>query len=359
MASKNLTMCNYCAMSNQYGHIVGHSLKVTSEYIDILKDIFEDIRLIATENMIKSFENSCISSRHKLPYEIKVDVPFTLLRRIKDKIGILFNIRYCIKNGGGNIFFYQVEFFLFFYLCFFYRKIKHRKIYILIYHQNFTGGRLESVLQRVYQAGLKKVDGVFYTQRKNVVTHDNAKWIPDYYFDELKYSKYVQCNKKNMVVCMGTMNRYKQLETLIDVFNELDIDLKIIGHFDDYKRFQRLQKLVNANITIDNTVLAEEDYYNIMSESRYVILPYDMKQYEARTSGVLIEAMFLGCIPIAPYQLLELIGGYGVGYDDIIELISKNWCEEELYDVCNAHKIIVDEYSKSRVAEIMREVLCP
>jgi hypothetical protein len=49
-----------------------------------------------------------------------------------------------------------------------------------------------------------------------------------------------------------------------------------------------------------------------------------MEQYGCRTSGVLIESMFLHTIPIAPRKLLEANGIQGIGYDNIEELKDVN-----------------------------------
>ena len=45
-----------------------------------------------------------------------------------------------------------------------------------------------------------------------------------------------------------------------------------------------------------------------------------MKVYEGRTSGVLLESIFVGTIPIAPKRLLEENEVRGIGYETLDEI---------------------------------------
>ena len=175
--------------------------------------------------------------------------------------------------------------------------------------------------------------------------------MPDYYYSEEKYAKYLGVKKQHKVVCLGAMNPYKKLEELVEVFNKNGMSMEIKGYFYDEKRYERLTKIKKDNITIENRILNEEEYYSILAEAQYSILPYDMQQYGGRTSGVLQESIFMECIPIAPYQLLKENGSVGIGYGELSDLSEEEFFRREaLIDVsdikaaCDKKKIQKELY---------------
>lgn len=363
MKTKRLAMCNYFAMCNNNGDVIGHSDKVTKEYFELLKNDFE-VELIATHALVKSNETTDFHKIVELPYEINIEAEFTLKRRIADKIHSIKNIRRCFESDAEILFFYQLDFFLFFYLAFFCRK-STRNVYGLIFHQDFTGGILEPILQKIYHLGLRKMKGVMYTRPGAIISHPNGLWIPDFYYDDSIYGEANKVTKKNQVVCLGCMNRYKQLEKLVDLFKNSDMDLFIIGAFDIPEREKKLIEVTNGcpNIHIENRILSNEEYYQILSESKYSILPYDMSIYTARTSGVLLESIFVGSIPIAPKGLLVANKCPGIGYDAIEELdvaskdlFGKKYGNEFELVFQEERKAIIDNYSSEFVSEQMKKM---
>ena len=70
-------------------------------------------------------------------------------------------------------------------------------------------------------------------------------------------------------------------------------------------------------------ILSEEEYYRKLGTATYSVLPYDMAQYQNRTSGILLESAFLETIPAAPQALLETNGMAGVGYRLMSEMPDK------------------------------------
>lgn len=325
---KKVVMCGYYGMCDSKEKSVGHTSKVTKEYSELLSKNVE-ISLKASPSIVKTLNDEMKSKCECLKYDIVIDVPFTLKKRIMDKFKILYNIYTCIeKTKEQTLFFYQVDFFFFFYIWLFFHR-KDKKIYCLLYHQNFTGGKLEGMLQWIYRSALKKIEGVVYTQRGMQISHDNTLWIPDYFYDEKIYSKYRKMEKQEKIVCLGTMNRYKKLEELVEVFKEIPYQLEICGRFDDNERYEKLVAMKSENITIANTVLSEEEYYTKLGQAKYSILPYDMEQYTNRTSGVLLESLYVESMPIAPKQLLEQNELPGCGYEKIADLCEAEWKIEE------------------------------
>lgn len=346
-----ISLCNYYGMCDAEGNVMGHPVKVTKEYFNLLQGDFE-ISVIASPCICATLAESNISAE-ELTYDIRADLPFTICKRILDKIKVLSNVRSCTKKESDVLFFLQVDFFFFLYLWMCYRKKGNKKVYCLIYHQCFTVGKLEPLFQSVYRKALKKIDGVFYTQKNTPVEHFNSRWIPDYFFDEVIYSQYRKNSKENQICCLGTMNRYKQLEQIVEIWQADFPKLLIAGKFDDENRYDRLvtKVLGKANIVIRNEVIPFDEYYSILGSSKYSILPYDMKQYINRTSGVIQESIFLGSIPIAPKMLIEQNNVCGVGYEmisDVAQLLYESNFDNIYYEMDNIIRLFSKDYVREQ-----------
>lgn len=316
---KRVTMCNYYGMCDSDGNVMGHTCKVTREYQAFLKEKYE-VALMASPCVVHSLKGEEFEETIRLKYDIQIDEPFTLQKRLIDKIKLLVNLWNCFHWEGTEIlFFYQVDFFFFFYLSMFYLW-RRKRVYCLIYHQDFTGGRLKKVLDLFYRSGLKKVNGIIYTQKGHPVAHPNVCWMPDFLYTEKEYGVYQKMQKQEKAVCLGTMNRYKRLEEIVDIFSKKKYLLEIVGRFDDPVRFEQLKRCATKNIRIENRILTKEEYYEILGSARFSLLPYDMEQYQNRTSGVLLESLYAGSIPIAPRDLLKQNELPGIGYENISEL---------------------------------------
>lgn len=370
-----ITMCDYYGMCDENGRCVGHPVKVTMEYGQMLKSLGEELRLVCSPCIAKDVEGSLFVEIVRLPYDISI-VGNSFFKRITDKFKLFKNIKLALKSTG-TIFFYQVDFFFFLYLHMFYHKSPDRKIVILIYHQDFTGGRFAGCLKKIYEKALCKIDGVIYTQKGAVVPHSNAAWMPDFIYRADEYEKYQKTFKINRVVCLGTMNRYKQIEELIEVWRGLVKDndqgeitrdnepgdddyrfipeLVIAGRFDTKERYETIMKDIPKNVTVRNELLSFEEYMNLLSGSMYSILPYDMEQYKNRTSGVLLESIYCGTIPIAPKGLLEQNKLPGLGYNELSELGELPETAEE--NLSQEFDKVYKEYGTDYATGIMHKML--
>ena len=90
------------------------------------------------------------------------------------------------------------------------------------------------------------------------------------------------------------------------------------------------------NIHFVKTFLSRDEYIEWMQKSDLILLPYLQKDYSHRTSGIFVEAIILGSIPIVTrgtwmaYELMKF---------DLIELIFQ-WDENDLID--RLHSIAED-----------------
>ncbi|MBQ6886189.1 MAG: glycosyltransferase [Lachnospiraceae bacterium] len=315
---KRVLLVNYYGTCNEAGQPIGHSQKALQEYSNLVKEQFIVSAAISpclTRGLNEEFEEII-----PLKYDISATGMKTLFERIKDKFKLIANIRYVLKREGYDIvWFYRTDFFLFFYF-FFKRKRKQPKMIGQVYQEEFVAGKLSKLLNYLYRKGALKFDGLIYTQKGMANFHSNTLYIPDYYYDEKKYGKYKNIRKKEKAVCLGTMNPYKKLEELVEAFNENGMQLEIKGYFYEKERFQKLLQIKKENITIEDVVLSEDEYYCLLAEAKYSMLPYDMEQYGCRTSGVLQESLFLNTISVAPKKLLEENEIDGIGYEKIEEM---------------------------------------
>lgn len=329
---KKITLIDYYGNCDAEGRAIGHSPKVLKEYCSLVKDEYQ-VEAVLPKCIASETDRKLFYDVKELPYQIVEEGNRSIFKRVVDKMKLFMNISQALKKAEGDlIWFYRTDFFLFLYFCL-HRKIHQQKTICLIYQQKFAEGCLGKLLDKLYQKGLNKFDGVIYSQEKMAPNHSQIFYMPDYYYDQDKYSKYQSIEKKNKAVCLGTMNPYKKLEELVDVFNKNEIPLEIIGKFFTKERLSNLMQIAGENIYIEDAIITEDAYYQKMAEAQFIVLPYDMKQYAGRTSGVLVEALFMQAVPVAPQLLLEENGVAGIGYDDIGELsradvFRDNYCEK-------------------------------
>lgn len=342
---KRILLADYYGTCDKAGNPIGHSQKVLQEYRELLKEHFS-VSAAISPCLMNGLEGE-FEEVVPLKYNISADGAKTLWERITDKLKLFYNIGQVLKVKEYDIvWFYRTDFFLFFYFSL-KKKQKQIKTIGQVYQEEFVTGRISKLLTYFYKKGSLKFDGLIYTQKGMAGFHGNTLYIPDYYYDEEKYGKYKTTAKREVAVCIGTMNPYKKLEELVEAFNENGIPLEIKGYFYEKERYKKLLEMKKDNITIEDIVLSKEEYYGLLAEAKYSILPYDMDQYGCRTSGVLQESLFLNAIPIAPEKLLSENGIYGIGYEQIEELKEVRLFEQEM--VTDNRELLLEEYDKEKI----------
>lgn len=332
---KRILLIDYYGTCDKNGHAIGHSSKVMKEYGELLKGNYET-SVTASPcliNEISGEQRQAFRMIYPLKYNIITGKAERLRKRVKDKFKLFYNIYLVFRIKDQDIlWFYRTDFFLALYFYLFISKKrknkKYPKIVVLLYQNSFGENVLGRILNHIYYAGFKKADGIVNTQEGFKDLEIPALYMPDYYYDAQKYQKYLGMEKKDKVVCVGTMNPYKKLNELIDVFNENGYSLEIKGYFYDKNFYGNLCNKINRNIVIEDKILTENEYYRTLAEAKYTILPYDMEQYQCRTSGVLIESLFMNTTAIAPEQLLQENHIKGIGYKNIEELADSSYFTE-------------------------------
>jgi len=168
------------------------------------------------------------------------------------------------------------------------------------------------------QRGLEKLDGCIVTNYMYKPKVPNIR-MPDYYItDDIR--QYQNKEKQTGCVCLGEVRAGKDIVGLVRVMRQTGIPLLVAGSFQDKKIYQKARKLCTRNMIIEDANLPYDKYVACLASYKYVVLPYDAHHYDGRTSGVLLEGIFLGAVPIAPKSLLEQNQVQGLGYKKISEI---------------------------------------
>lgn len=345
-----IIIADYIGHCDINGEPIGHPIKVINETSMLLETITEigvaapskHLKQINKENLeqIITLKNSvCAFSKDKLG-------------NFKKKWG---NLRYIFNNCKNDyVWFINVDFSLFLFLL----LSKKKKVLITFCYNPLKG--VDRWRKRVIEAVLKKVDLIIVTNQNFLKTIPGEKiFIPDYYYVDTIYNKYLCKEKKDKMACLGTMGETKKLESLVDIMNNQTTQLLIAGNFSqNISRFKYLCKSAATNVRILNSYLENDEYYKIIAESKYIVLPYDMNLYDERTSGILLEAIFLHSIPIAPQKLLEYNSIQGIGYktiDEIPSLLENNSINESI--ILNNEYLIKHVFSIKSIRNQLKEKL--
>lgn len=363
---KKVLLIDYYGTCTADGREVGHSGKVLNEYKDLIKDYYEVSAALSPclVNGLNDRKTDAFRRIYTLKYNICMENLKSVTKRFKDKLKLFYNLHQAFKLKDYDImWFYRTDFFLALYLSLFIpkkrRRVNFSKIVVQLYHNSFGENIFGRLLNHIYYAGFKKADGIISTQKglKNLgIPYIN---IPDYYYDAQKYEKYRNMHKEEKAVCVGTMSPYKQVGPLADAFSKNGIPLEIRGCFYDKEQYNQLSKYAGENIVIEDAVLTEDEYYCAIAGAKYAVLPYDMGQYQSRTSGVLQECLFLNTVAVAPWQLLRENGIEGIGYNNIEELADASFFDRDVqWD--RVYEQLSDEYSLEKVrrslAGLLREL---
>ena len=359
MMKKKILLAEQWGSCDVQGKTIGHTSKVLNEYVDILKDSLE-IHVIAHPNLLETADKGCFCSVKYLEHSICEEEKKTFFVRINDKIKLFKNIHQIWQQKGYDvIWFFRGDFFLLLYALL-HRKVAGTKYYCLMYHNQYGKGIIAKIVDFIYRNGIRRFDGMIYTQEKMNVPHSNTFYMPDYLYRSDKYCGFISKEKIDKVVCVGTMNRDKDLEGLVQAFNENGYPLEITGRFLEREHFEYLKGIARENIQIQNVILSADEYNCRLGEAKYSVIPYRMSAYSGRTSGVLQESMFLQVIPIAPKQLLEDNKVPGIGYNNLDELAKSVTCLSEIdrqttednmiKQILQDQKVVLQKYDWSNVS---------
>lgn len=309
-----MLISEYLNYVNESGEPLGHGKKVLNEAIELVQNKYP-VSCTASE----AYKPSKFKGQYK-----KLDAIPNRLGSAKLNERIFTNIRETLNDSTENVvWFTNVEWRLLAYLGI---KPTRKSIVITVYRDILSDilngkARLKSVKAFLIKRGLRKIKLVIVTN-PNLKIHENQVYLPDYYYSE-KYVALRNVEKRERILCVGSMRKSKDLRGVLKAFNGTDIPVWIVGNFEDKNELEYLKANAGKNFHLEDRVLEYDEYYRMIAESRFTIMPYDMSFYKDATSGILLETMFLNSIPIAPQRLLTYNSVDGIGYVNISELPNK------------------------------------
>lgn len=350
---KKVSMVDYIGCYSLKSGPVGHSLKVINDYLREF-DTDLEMEVLAPKEYLPYINTD---AKKKIPYctEAESSGKSTLGNMIA-MLKSFKNISCALKQASNDIvWFYNVDQFLFMYL--FLTGMHHKKILVTLFARDYPKKYHNYCMKRILPKLTLVVSSNLEFRRENC----RSIYMPDYLFDASIYDRYCFDLKENKVVCVGTMNSSKRILELVYAFSRNNVKLEIYGLFYDEDYYRRVLEACSDNIKIENRYLEYEEYLRILGSARYCVLPYKMEAYENFTSGVLLESMYVGTVPISDNRLLDKMEVNGVGYDAIEELNSfkpdeKNWTYlmtlnrqlvDEQYDIQKFRRQIMQVISDS------------
>lgn len=331
-----ITLIEYLNYTSAEGAAIGHGKKVLEQMAELLSD----------EYIVE-----CVCSSPYLPDGYTqagqaLDVISQEGKTIKAINRAVFrNLRACAEQlpESDIIWFTNSDWHLMAFLPFF---RTNAKIVVTAYRDirkdvAASKSKLAFLKKALVEQGIRKTD-LFAVSNRNLELSKNQVFIPDYFFDET-YENYLSETKIDRVLCVGAMRKSKDLDGVIARFRESDVPVYIVGGFQDKEWLEQLKQQSTPNIRIEDRFVPYDEYYRLIGESRFTIMPYNMGVYETATSGILQEAVFLGSVPIAPEKLLQYNGVRGVGYHAVSDLPNSL---HMLKSIAESADNCLDEYKK-------------
>ncbi|MGN1367974.1 MAG: hypothetical protein ACI4WX_03825 [Aristaeellaceae bacterium] len=308
-----ITVADYIGYSDRQGAPMGHPVKVMGETAALLLP-FEAVCIAAPEKHLAHIRYQggmpCIGLKHSVgAYD-------------RNKVGNLFkkwrNLGRIFSQASGEVWFVTADFSLFAYL-FCHPGKRKRSILTLCYQPLAcpSGWR-----KHIISAVLRDVRLIAATNAHFLpALPGNVMLMPDYCYDPGLYAAYSHGPLAERTVCVGMMSPSKKLEELVQAFSGVQNELVIAGDFSQHQeRYGRLMTMKGSNVTLINRRMENAAYYRMLADAKYVVLPYDMALYNERTSGILLETIFLHRVPVAPKRLLAYNGIAGIGYEQISDI---------------------------------------
>ncbi|WP_026659361.1 hypothetical protein [Butyrivibrio sp. AC2005] len=311
---KKVAIAEYINLENENKEPVGHAPKVLEESADLLKNKY-NITLFCSESLSGGLITGYEVIKVKGNFH-KGNKALMLISRWKN-----LNKVFSFAKDYDIIWFTNVDWVMYLYLAMKRKKRPHIMVTLyrdIIDDMKTYSSSLRRLLGRICMRAVDDV-ALYIVTNPSLKLFDNQITLPDFYYSE-KYEKYKDVKKKEQLVCLGAMRGTKDLEGVVRHFAGTEIKVYIAGDFMDKDEYKSLKDISEDNITIEDRVLPFDEYYSLIAESKYTLLPYKKERYENATSGILLESIFLNSIPIAPEWLLSNNKISGIGYSSISEL---------------------------------------
>ena len=307
-------LCDYIGTCDENNVPTGHQIKVLNEYYSMLKNDL-NIKFAIPKLYTNYIDGINIDECLFLNSNIRIG-KLNIKYKIRNLYYKISSIKKILRNTEDSlVWFVNFDYFLGLVLLFL--KInKDKKIVLTVFMDEYNNNLKikDKIKTKLFKYALSKSYLIITSNKIIKEKYMNSIFIPDYYYHD-DYKKYQNITKKSKVINVGTMGEVKDLEGLIELWKDIDYELEVNGRFLDKKRYERLRSNCSGNILIEDNNLSYDEYLSKIAESKFTVLPYKEDSYINRTSGVLLETIFLNSIPIAPKFLLEFNDIKGIDYE--------------------------------------------
>lgn len=346
-----VSMIDYIGAYSKENGPVGHSLKVIRDYQRQVGDMFQ-MEIYAPEAYYCVLEN-CL--KKKLPFGRSIEGGKKgCLYNMMVMIMSFFNISYAFRHAKDEtVWFYNVDQFLFVYLWLF--GMHGKKVIVTLFAANYPKRYHNYCFQKMLPKLALVVSSNPQFEQKNC----HSISVPDYLYEDGVYAQYQKQQRKNRIVCLGTMNASKKILELVKLADKLPMPLEVHGLFYDTEYYNKVKECAGENVRIENRYLNYQEYLTILGDSKYCILPYSMDAYKDFTSGVLLECLYMGTVPITDQRLLEKMEVSGIGYFDLTHLDGALICEDNYRQILEKNAILLQSrYHVEKLRQGLKECLC-
>ncbi|MCH5342510.1 MAG: hypothetical protein J1E64_00625 [Acetatifactor sp.] len=338
MNKKKLIMVDFWSIADENGKPIGHGGKVGNEYYKYVKEAYF-VKHYVNQSMLSHIENP-----NAVAFSKSLVLGVSKVQRILSNFASLREVYKSEKDA--TIWFYVPDIYLFLFILL--SRKGQRRIAVNVYEGYITSG----VKHRIFKAALRKVDVVFVTNKKLLEDIPRGILVPDYAYDEDFYLRF-ECNeKKEQAVCLGTMNEKKKLKDAVEAFSQNGYPLYIIGQFSSKEIFKELCAIKRDNIVVENRYVDSDEYYRLLAESKYCLIPYDAQFYKNRTSGVVQECLFCDAVPISHKEILQFANVKGYGYENIRDLAKASL---EVFDATEVRRSFQEERDRFYRYDVIRD----
>lgn len=185
-------------------------------------------------------------------------------------------------------------------------RLKKKKI--IWFRHNYIPHNVKSVLKRIMCAALikrlkSKADIIITHSEMGLDDLEKEKDKSFYFIHPTKNRGILPRRKlKYDLLIWGTITRYKGvLDFLQYNFNVGDLDnckIRIIGKCSDKILLAQINSVLKHNVSFENRRIEFDEVKNLVSETKYVILPYTSES--VLSSGILMDSLSVGASIIGP-----------------------------------------------------------
>lgn len=333
-----VALVDYIGYSDAKGNPVGHTLKILKEYGELISSQYE-IEYWVPKGYAQRLQNVDV---HEIPFFSDTTVRGkSNWNNLMTFVQSCLNIFYTLKKSTANVvWFCNVDQFL--YMCLGIFGFLGKKIVVTTFATQYPKTYHNYFLNKV-----KKKISLFISSNRQYEEMDNVFFMPDFLYSDHIYASYISNQRKNKIICLGTMSRSKKIKEIVQVCSKMNWPLDVNGFFYDKSYYDEVMMAKNENVHIQNRYLEYEEYLKSLGEAKFCFFNYEENAYAAITSGVLLECIFMNCIPIANKFLLKNMNINGIGFEKIEDIEFDNIDPDEI--IKKNRMIIKERYEMETV----------